>query len=71
MTRQGAESMYHNSTYIIYRIMPLCKLQCKNRVRSITLKPFEIILENLEQIYNKIRRRAEDKTIPPSTIFVE
>ena len=40
-------------------IIPLCNFQCRNRVRSITLIPFEIISQNLVQIYSMTRRRAE------------
>ena len=50
-------------------IIPLCNFQYKNRVRSITLIPFEIISRNLAHIKSMTRRRAEIKTVTPSTFF--
>ena len=40
-------------------IIPLCNFPYRNRVRSITLIPFEIISRNLVQILSMTRRRAE------------
>ena len=45
--RPYADNMYRKSTNVI---MPLCKFQYADRVRSITLKPFEIFSRNLIQI---------------------
>ena len=41
-TYKASADKYCNSTYKFYRIMPLCKFQYANHVRSITLKPFKI-----------------------------
>ena len=50
MTRRCAEINNGHSTYIFCGIIPLCNFQYRNRVRSITLIPFEIILQNLVEI---------------------
>ena len=50
MTRQRAEINNGHSTYIFCGVIPLCNFQYKNRVRSITLVPFEIISQNLVEI---------------------
>ena len=62
MTRQRAEINNGHSTYIFAEInnghaayifcgiIPLCNVQYRNRVRSITLMPFKIISQNLAQI---------------------
>ena len=51
MTRRCAEIKNGYSTYIFFGIIPLCNFQYRNRVHSITLIPFEIILQNLVEIY--------------------
>ena len=55
MTRRRAEINNGHSTYIFCGIITLCNFQYRNdRVRSITLIPFEIISQNLVT-----KRRAE------------
>ena len=43
MTRRCAEIKNGYSTYIYWGIIPHCNFQYRNRVRSTTLKPLEII----------------------------
>ena len=50
MIRRRAEINNRHSTYIFGGIIPLCNFQYRNRVRSITLIPLEIISQNLAQI---------------------
>ena len=59
MTRQHAEIKNRHSTYIFCGIIPLCNFQTRNRVHSITLISFEIISQNLVEIYSMTRQRAE------------
>ena len=59
MTRRRVEIDNGHSTYIIYGIIPLCNFQYRNRVRPITLIPFEIISQNLVEILSMTRRCAE------------
>ena len=59
MTRRRAEIDNVHSTYIFFGIIPHCNFPYRNRVRSITLIPFEIISQNLVEIQSMTRRRAE------------
>ena len=54
----SAEINNDHSTYIFCEIIPLCNLQYRNLVRSITLIPFEIISQNMVEILSMTRRRA-------------
>ena len=71
MTRRRAEINYRYSTYIVCGIIPLCNFQYRNRVRSITLIPFEIISQTLEEIKSMTRRRAEINNRHSIYIFAE
>ena len=55
MTRRHAEIKNSLSTYIFCGIIPLCNFQYRNRARSITLIPFEIISRNLVQCKAEIK----------------
>ena len=50
-------------------IIPFCYFQYRNRVHSITLIPFEIISQNLVEIYSMTRRRAGIKNSRSTCIF--
>ena len=69
MTRRSAEINNRHSTYIFCGIIPLCNFQYRNRVHSITLIRFEIISQNLVEIYSMTRRGAEINNRHSTYIF--
>ena len=71
MTRRRAEVNNIYSTYIFCEIIPLCNFQYRNRVRSITLIPFEIMSQNLVELYSMTRRGAEINNGHFTYIFAE
>ena len=58
MSSLCAEINNGHSTYIFCGIYLLCNFQYRNRARSITLIPFEIMSQNLVEIYSMSRRCA-------------
>ena len=71
MTRRHAEINNRHSTYIFCGIIPLCNFQYRNRVRSITLIPFEIISQNLVEYKAGPDDLQRSTTLTPPTFFVE
>ena len=68
-TKLGTNIMHNQTTCRVCEIIPLYNVQCRNRVRSITLIPLEIISQNLVEIESMTRRRAEIKTVTQPTLI--
>ena len=71
MTRRHAEINNSHSKYIFCGIIPRCNFQYRNRVRFITLIPFEIISRNLVQYKAWPAFLQRLKLVTPLTLFAE